>query len=111
MVPGLCPKPGRFKQRIPDFDVSKLAGVWIRVIDEIDFAKNYTCLSAQIEVVNATHVNFPQAEQFTESHREYRLSEDPDFDEDQEYLIDLSRKLEFTYKKDPTVAFIKSGGQ
>jgi len=38
VVPGKCPKPGRFKQRVENFDFKKLMGVWIRVIDEIDFA-------------------------------------------------------------------------
>lgn len=80
LVPGNCPKPGRFPQRVKDFDFKKLNGIWIRVIDERDFATNYTCLSAVFQVENDTHVFFPQAEQFTESHKEYRLSKEPDFD-------------------------------
>lgn len=48
------------------------------------------------------------AEQFTESHKEFQLSMNPDFDEDQEYLMDMNRYLDFSFKEDPTIAFIKT---
>lgn len=31
----------------------------------------------------------------------------PDFDVDQEYLMDIDRYLEFSYDKDPTIAFFR----
>lgn len=111
LVPGVCPKPGRFPQRVKNFDFHKLAGVWIRAIDEKDFASNYTCLSCNFEPLNKTFAGMFMAEQFTESHKEFQLSMNKDFDEDQEYLLDINRFLEFSHKSDPTIGYVRTERQ
>lgn len=44
---------------------------------------------------------------FTEKFLEWQLTQDPEFDEDQEYLVDMARDLRWSYKNDSSIAYIR----